>query len=226
MAISEKELQKSVRFAGISSQAMYVRKVVPLFEQFGYELACKKFGKDFVDALPKYVRGPKKGQFKDWLVWFKITKGGWVKMGQSYQDGVLMGYAGFVAKPGKCFGFMTTSQENEMQKSEPINVGHIYYEEVEGGNGVVKEEPVVEEKIEEKPVNSLEKTQKKMLEMFSTFSIDDLKKMAFKLAKEKNLSEFAKEMNKTVLHELVNKMDFDEFDSFNEEYKKVKAEAE
>ena len=65
-----------------------------LHYDFGNELARKWFGDEAIDALPRYVRGKKKGKTKGVLTWVKCTKGGWVH-----------GYAGSggVARPGHCY---------------------------------------------------------------------------------------------------------------------------
>ena len=43
-------------------------------------MARRYFGDDVVDALPRYVRGKRKGQLKGYLQWQKVTKGGWVSV--------------------------------------------------------------------------------------------------------------------------------------------------
>lgn len=46
---------------------------------FGYDYAVRNFGKEFVDSLPKYKRGKRKGLPKGSICWIKCVRGGWVK---------------------------------------------------------------------------------------------------------------------------------------------------
>lgn len=46
---------------------------------FGLEWATKLFGQEVIDQLPRYVRGPKKGEIKAYVFWEKCTVGGWVR---------------------------------------------------------------------------------------------------------------------------------------------------
>jgi len=48
--------------------------------EFVEGMARRYFGDDVVDALPRYVRGKRKGQLKGRLEWQKVTKGGWVNV--------------------------------------------------------------------------------------------------------------------------------------------------
>ena len=43
-------------------------------------MARRYFGDDVVNALPRYVRGKRKGQLKGFLQWQKVVKGGWVSV--------------------------------------------------------------------------------------------------------------------------------------------------
>ena len=43
-------------------------------------MARRYFGDDVVEALPRYVRGKRKGQLKGRLEWQKVSKGGWVSV--------------------------------------------------------------------------------------------------------------------------------------------------
>ena len=49
--------------------------------EFGESMARRYFGDEIVDAMPRYVRGNRKGQFKGQLVWTKVIRGGWVRTG-------------------------------------------------------------------------------------------------------------------------------------------------
>jgi hypothetical protein len=50
-----------------------------LSTDFGEEIARKWFGDESVDALPRYVRGPRKGKIKGAVTWTKVLRGGWVR---------------------------------------------------------------------------------------------------------------------------------------------------
>lgn len=50
-----------------------------LDNEFGYAKAVEWFGEELIESLPKYVRGPKKGMPKGFIVWKKVVRGGWVK---------------------------------------------------------------------------------------------------------------------------------------------------
>lgn len=54
-------------------------KKASLDSEFGYSKAIEWFGEELVGSLPKYVRGPKKGMPKGFIVWKKVVRGGWVK---------------------------------------------------------------------------------------------------------------------------------------------------
>lgn len=58
-------------------RARLTRRCVPLFSEFGLEYATKLFGEQAIADLPRYQRGPKRGQIKAWLVWEKAESGGW-----------------------------------------------------------------------------------------------------------------------------------------------------
>lgn len=71
-----------------------------LCEDFGREFVYRRFPKEVADAifeaLPRYTRGPRKGKVKGYIVWNKVTKGGWVRTGPSYHGSP----SGHVAYPG------------------------------------------------------------------------------------------------------------------------------
>jgi hypothetical protein len=79
----------------MTNYAQFVAKKVPLASEFGEKFARRIFGDDDIDDLPVYVRGPKKGQKKGWLVWVRAEKGGWVREGNYYDKPV-----GYVASRG------------------------------------------------------------------------------------------------------------------------------
>jgi hypothetical protein len=55
----------------------------PLSEEFGRDYATRLFGAEALADLPRYTRGPKKGQPKAWLRWYRATSGGWCRECQS-----------------------------------------------------------------------------------------------------------------------------------------------
>ncbi len=62
-------------------------KGAPLSSPWAYGVACEKFGKELVDLFPRITRGPRKGQLKGYLLWAKITRGGWVVDGPGAGNG-------------------------------------------------------------------------------------------------------------------------------------------
>ena len=58
-------------YANIETQSAY------LSSDFGENFARKLFGDEILDALPRYVRGKRKGKIKGRLTWHKCTRGGW-----------------------------------------------------------------------------------------------------------------------------------------------------
>jgi hypothetical protein len=61
----------------MTTRAKLIRRCSPISSEFGLTYATKLFGQETIDDLPRYVRGPKKGQIKAWLVWEKAESGGW-----------------------------------------------------------------------------------------------------------------------------------------------------
>jgi hypothetical protein len=60
--------------------------------EFGETMARRYFGNEVVDAMPRYVRGNRKGQFKGQIVWTKVIQGGWVRTGAYAADYGPSGY--------------------------------------------------------------------------------------------------------------------------------------
>ena len=56
--------------------------------EFIESMARRYFGDSVVDALPRYVKGKRKGQLKGFLRWQKVSQGGWVKTGPYDSDGM------------------------------------------------------------------------------------------------------------------------------------------
>jgi hypothetical protein len=63
-----------------------------LSSEFGEELARKWFGDESVDSLPRYSRGPRKGQLKGAITWSKVIRGGWVRGDRETASGAATGY--------------------------------------------------------------------------------------------------------------------------------------
>ena len=61
--------------------AKFSYKTASLASDFGFDLAVKWFGKEEIDALPKFKKGKKVGKTKGSILWKKVFKGGWVKTG-------------------------------------------------------------------------------------------------------------------------------------------------
>lgn len=63
-------------------------KYAPLNEDFGRQFVERRFGPELAAAvlerMPRYQRGPKKGQLKGWVRWLKVEVGGWQSSGPSY----------------------------------------------------------------------------------------------------------------------------------------------
>ena len=69
----------------MSSIYAYIeQKSAYLSSDFGYNYAVKIFGKEFVDSLPKYKKGKRKGLTKGCISWTKCVRGGWVKHPVTY----------------------------------------------------------------------------------------------------------------------------------------------
>ena len=66
--------------------AQFETKGAWLSGEFGEGYARKLFGDEIVDALPRYVRGKRKGLIKGRIEWRKCVAGGWVKTGRRSED--------------------------------------------------------------------------------------------------------------------------------------------
>ncbi len=82
-------------------RAKISRHTAPLFSEFGLTYATKLFGQETIDDLPRYVRGPKKGQIKAWLVWQKAESGGWLSN------------PGIVVKPGLVYAWISGQPDGD-----------------------------------------------------------------------------------------------------------------
>ena len=54
-------------------------RTAKLSEQFGYDYACRLFGKEAIDSLPRLAAGKNKGQIKGYLIWRTAMVAGWVR---------------------------------------------------------------------------------------------------------------------------------------------------
>ena len=62
----------------MTNRASFNNNRARLSSEFGENLARKYFGDSFIDSLPRYVKGDKKGLLKGFVDWEKCIKGGWV----------------------------------------------------------------------------------------------------------------------------------------------------
>lgn len=73
----------SVNYCQITTNTAYLNT------EFGLTLACKKLNKtpEQIESLVgRYKKGKRKGQIKGVLVWRKVVKAGWVRMGAYDHD--------------------------------------------------------------------------------------------------------------------------------------------
>lgn len=75
-------------------------KSAPLSSDFARDFMARRWGDDFTaavyEAMPRYQRGPRKGEIKGRLFWTKCTRGGWKRTGPSYHGSP----QGHVVTPG------------------------------------------------------------------------------------------------------------------------------
>jgi len=71
-------------------RAEFITEMGYLSAPWAEKLAREKFGDKQIDALTRYVRGPRKGLLKGWLMIKRCTRGGWVKTG-SYDFAAMQG---------------------------------------------------------------------------------------------------------------------------------------
>lgn len=82
----------------------FENKYAYLNTEFGLNLACKWFNKtpeEIEEMVGRYKRGKRKGELKGKLSWYKVTQGGWVKMGRYDHDEGRSN--GFVCRHNICF---------------------------------------------------------------------------------------------------------------------------
>jgi len=60
-------------------RADYELKAIPLNSEWGYKVACEKFGSDLVDSFPRFSKGKRKGLLKGFLCFVKVSIGGWAQ---------------------------------------------------------------------------------------------------------------------------------------------------
>lgn len=68
----------------MTQRAKFETKSAWLGTEFGEKYARKIFGDEFVDSLPRNVRGKNKGKLKQTIVWLKVIEGGWVSEGRDH----------------------------------------------------------------------------------------------------------------------------------------------
>jgi hypothetical protein len=54
-------------------------RTAKLSEDFGYDYACRLFGKEAVDSLPRLAAGKNKGAIKGYLIWRTAMTAGYVR---------------------------------------------------------------------------------------------------------------------------------------------------
>ena len=70
-----------------SNHAQFRCKQAYLSGEFGESMARRYFGDELVDAMPRYVRGKRKGLLKGQIVWRKVERGGFVITALNEGDG-------------------------------------------------------------------------------------------------------------------------------------------
>lgn len=76
----------------MTNYAHIEEKTAFLSTEFGENIARKWFGDERVDAMPRYIKGKRKGMLKGIVVWQKIVRGGWVKTARATANGDAEGY--------------------------------------------------------------------------------------------------------------------------------------
>lgn len=66
-----------MRITSRVQRATFTVKTAALSGEWGYRVACEKFGAELIDSFPVYSRGPRKGQRKGVIEWIKCDVGGW-----------------------------------------------------------------------------------------------------------------------------------------------------
>lgn len=68
--------------------ARAVERYADLNEDFGRQFVERRWGAELAaqifERMPRYQRGPKKGQLKGWVRWLKVEVGGWQRTGPAY----------------------------------------------------------------------------------------------------------------------------------------------
>lgn len=73
------------------TRAAVIKRHAKINSEFGYDWSCKLFGKETIDGLQRYQRGPQKGQLKGYVHWEKCEKGGWDrKLGSVIKPGQIV----------------------------------------------------------------------------------------------------------------------------------------
>lgn len=75
----------------MTTRARITQRHSKLTTDFGYDWACTLFGKEAIESLPRYQRGPNKGKLKGYIHWEKCETGGWDRMsGQPVRPGQIV----------------------------------------------------------------------------------------------------------------------------------------
>lgn len=71
----------------MANHAKFEWRTAYLSGEFGESMARRYFGDELVDAMPRYVRGKRKGLLKGQIAWTKVAKGGFVITGLNEGEG-------------------------------------------------------------------------------------------------------------------------------------------
>jgi hypothetical protein len=75
----------------MSREPMFETKTAKIASDFGYDWAVKLFGRNAVESLPKFERGPNKGKPKGFVLWKKAISSGYSRAyGQPVSPGTLV----------------------------------------------------------------------------------------------------------------------------------------
>lgn len=81
----------------MTNYAEFALRDAPLSSDFGLNFARSYFSAEIIDAMPRYVRGPKKGKIKGSVEWERCTRGGWVR-GQGQGEGYVCNAVGKIVE--------------------------------------------------------------------------------------------------------------------------------
>ena len=90
-----------------SNHAQFRCKQAYLSGEFGESMARRYFGDELVDAMPRYVRGKRKGLLKGQIVWRKVERGGFVITARC-RDALTIQFLAVIFVQANDFGFCAT----------------------------------------------------------------------------------------------------------------------